>query len=210
MHVTGATMEEDARRALCACDDAAKKFRYWFVRHAPDITVYMHALRAELHMRMVMPAVLGHSREVPYLSIARFETGAGGNMHWHGMSYGVGNPRIDKASEELLPSVPAPGVHCDESRVDAAGPQPDPEGESSVTSPESVDEEEDIEEGKRYAAPARTRPPAKPADPAVAKARGRGRPRSEGSVVAQRQRAGVHLQSWAPTPRSPSCHCPSP
>jgi len=181
LHVTGSTMEEDARRALCACDDAAKKFRYRFVRHAPDIAVYIHALRAELHMRIVMPAVLGHSREVPYLSMARFEAGAGGNMHWHGMSYGVGNPRIDKAREELVQAVPAPDARSDEARSAATDPPPGPEGESSsAPSPESVDEDEDMEDGRRYAAPARARPRTKTVGPASATARGGGRPQKRG------------------------------
>ena len=181
LHVTGSTMEEDARRALGACDDAAKKFRYRFVRHAPDIAVYIHALRAELHMRIVMPSVLGHSRDVPYLSMARFETGAGGNMHWHGVSYGVGNPRIDKAREELVHAVPAPDARSDEAKMAATEPPPDPEGESSsAPSPESVDEDEDMEDGRRYAAPARARPRTKTVGPASATARGRGRPQKRG------------------------------
>ena len=61
LHVTVLTMEEGARHALGACDDAAKKFRYRFARHAPDMAVNIHALRAELHMR-IEPRVLRHPR----------------------------------------------------------------------------------------------------------------------------------------------------
>jgi hypothetical protein len=102
LHAAGPVEETEVGRALLACDAAAKKFRYNFVRHAPDISVYMHALRAELHMRMVMPCVTGHSKAKPYLSMARFETGSGGNKHWHGMSYGEDNPRIDGPNEKLI------------------------------------------------------------------------------------------------------------
>ena len=80
----------------------AKQQRYDFVKHSPDLVVYMHALRAELIMRMVMPAVLGSSSAVPALGYARFETGPNGNPHWHGVGYGRGNPRLDEAGTELL------------------------------------------------------------------------------------------------------------
>ena len=105
LYAAGPVEEEDVRRALLACDRAAKQFRYDFVKHAPDISVYMHALRAELHMRMVMPSVTGHSKARPYLTMARFETGSGGNKHWHGLSYGNGNPRIDRPNEKLVEGV---------------------------------------------------------------------------------------------------------
>ena len=66
-------------------DKCSQRARFKFVRDAPDIVVYMHAFRAELRMRMVMPAVLGAPPDVPFLGMARFETGPNGNPHWHGV-----------------------------------------------------------------------------------------------------------------------------
>ena len=53
-------------------------------------------------MRMVMPAVLGAAPDVPFLGMARFETGPNGNPHWHGIGYGRGNPRMDAVGEKLV------------------------------------------------------------------------------------------------------------
>ena len=58
--------ETVVRKALAGSNDLAKSLRFGFVRDSPDILVYVHALRAELHMRMVMPAVLGDTDEVPF------------------------------------------------------------------------------------------------------------------------------------------------
>ena len=70
----GRSTEEVATMLTSMCE-WAKQQRYDFVKHSPDLVVYMHALRAELIMRMVMPAVLGSSNAVPALGYARFETG---------------------------------------------------------------------------------------------------------------------------------------
>jgi hypothetical protein len=56
----------------------------------------MIALRTELSMRVVMPAVLPHSAGEPYLRMARFEAGASGNPHFHGFSLGAGGPRLGR------------------------------------------------------------------------------------------------------------------
>jgi len=71
--------ETVVRKALAGSNDLAKSLRFGFVRDSPDILVYVHALRAELHMRMVMPAVLGGTDEVPFFGMARMETGGGPN-----------------------------------------------------------------------------------------------------------------------------------
>ena len=71
----------------------AKECRWQFVRDAPDLVAFQVALRTELLMRIVIPAVLPHSEGEPTLSMARFETGAGGNPHFHGFSYAEGNPQ---------------------------------------------------------------------------------------------------------------------
>ena len=97
----GRSTEEVATMLTSMCE-WAKQQRYDFVKHSPDLVVYMHALRAELIMRMVMPAVLGSSSAVPALGYARFETGPNGNPHWHGVGYGRGNPRLDEAGTELM------------------------------------------------------------------------------------------------------------
>ena len=49
-----------------------KQERFVFTRDNPDLVAYMLALRTELLMRMVMPAVLKHSDKEPYMSMARF------------------------------------------------------------------------------------------------------------------------------------------
>ena len=71
------------------------RVRFDFVRDAPDIATYMHALRAELLMKMVMPTVVGNGPSDPFLCMARWEAGPGGNMHWHGMAYGLRGPDMD-------------------------------------------------------------------------------------------------------------------
>ena len=57
-------------------------------------------------MKLVMPAVLGSSREEPFLGMMRFECGSGGNPHLHGVGYGPGNPSLDGLREAS--SVEAP------------------------------------------------------------------------------------------------------
>jgi hypothetical protein len=45
-------------------------------------------------MQMVMPTVLPHSLEMPFLVMGRPESGPGGNPHVHGLAYGKGNPAL--------------------------------------------------------------------------------------------------------------------
>ena len=87
------------RHAVTSNDAEAKRHRFNFVRDAPDVVVKLHSLRAELHMKVVMPAVLGSSDDQPCLGMARMETGPNGNPHFHGMSYAHGNPRLDGVKE---------------------------------------------------------------------------------------------------------------
>ena len=144
---TGTTTDASLRHALVASDDAAKKFRYEFVRHAPDIVVYLHALRAELHMRMVMPAVLGSTEEVPYLGMARMETGGGGGPHWHGLSYGYKNPRVDVSSERLVQDAGPADADVQPPSLSTKEQVEDNDGGDDEESIESLDGEELIEEG---------------------------------------------------------------
>ena len=84
------------RDAVANYEDNLSDVRFDYVRSAPDLASYMIALRTELSMRVVMPAVLPHSADEPYLCMARFETGASGNPHFHGFSLGAGGPRLGR------------------------------------------------------------------------------------------------------------------
>ena len=61
---------------------------------------YMLALRTELHMRIVMPAVVKHDK-APYRCMARFETGPGGNPHAHGFSMGNAGPKVARVKADV-------------------------------------------------------------------------------------------------------------
>ena len=78
-----------------------KRERFLFVRENPDLVAYMLALRTELLMRVVMPAVVRHNEAWPYMSMARFETGPTGNPHYHGFSVGLPGPRMKRVHDDL-------------------------------------------------------------------------------------------------------------
>ena len=48
-----------------------------------------------------MPAVVSHSDSDPYMAMARFETGPGGNPHWHGMSVGRRCPQFRHVKDDV-------------------------------------------------------------------------------------------------------------
>ena len=52
----------------------------------PDIVTFLHALRTELLVRLVMPALVPHSSAKPFQYWVRFEEGFSGNPHAHGLS----------------------------------------------------------------------------------------------------------------------------
>jgi hypothetical protein len=83
-----------------------KSARHEFVRDCPDLVAYVLALRAELLMKVVMPSVMPHSAEKPFLSMARFEVGKGGNGHHHGFCAGDGNIPLGPVVDAADPSVP--------------------------------------------------------------------------------------------------------
>jgi len=93
----------------CAGGDAAldeqcegdKQERFRFTRDSPDLVAYMLALRTELHMRMVMPAIVPHNDLERYMAMARFETGPGGNPHWHGFSMGAAGPKVERVEADV-------------------------------------------------------------------------------------------------------------
>ena len=88
------TTSPHAVDALRDTEDKYKQVRYNFVRDRPDLVAYIMALRAELNMRIVMPTMVPHSADAPYLAFARFECGPGGNGHFHGACFGTGNPEL--------------------------------------------------------------------------------------------------------------------
>jgi len=90
-----------ASEALDVSSDGYKEERFLFARDNPDLVAYMLALRTELHMRMVMPAVVPHSGQERYMAMARFETGSNGNPHWHGFSMGKRGPRMCRVRADV-------------------------------------------------------------------------------------------------------------
>ena len=103
------TTSPHAIDALRDTEDKFKQVRYNFVRDRPDLVAYIMALRAELNMRIVMPTMVPHSPDMPYLAFARFECGAGGNGHFHGASFGEGNPELGimPCEEKTVPIISA-------------------------------------------------------------------------------------------------------
>ena len=118
---------------------AHRHVRYDFVRDSPDLAAWMIALRTELHMKVVMPAVVPHGGDARYLTMGRFETGPGGNPHTHGFSVGEGNPVLGRVRDN----------------VQAGGPGDEPPGSESGSSQENEgglakaaveEEDEEVEE----------------------------------------------------------------
>jgi len=87
--------------ALDERSEGDKQERFRFTRDNPDLVAYMLALRTELHMRMVMPAIVPHSDLERYMSMARFETGPGGNPHWHGFGMGAAGPKVERVEADV-------------------------------------------------------------------------------------------------------------
>jgi len=118
-------IDPDAEKALVDTSDKYRHVRYNFIRDRPDLAAYMVAFRAELNMRIVMPTIVPHSPEAPYLGLARFECGKGANPHYHGASYGMGNPRLGfmpcehaRASADLSPEAFAAAAAAGENAED--------------------------------------------------------------------------------------------
>ena len=60
----------------------------------PDLVCFLHALRVELLVRMVMPTLVPTSPTQPFQYWVRFEEGLSGNPHAHGLCYAAGNPSL--------------------------------------------------------------------------------------------------------------------
>lgn len=82
-------------------DGGSKEERFEFTRENPDLVSFQMAIRTELLMRMVMPAIVPHSHLWPYMSMARFETGPGGNPHYHGFSMGSPGPLVKRVKADV-------------------------------------------------------------------------------------------------------------
>jgi len=123
------TTSPNAVEALTDPEDIFKQVRYNFIRDRPDLAAYIVALRAELNMRIVMPTVVSHSSGVPYFAVQRFECGKGGNPHFHGASYGEGNPLLDL-------------LWCDEK------PLPESDGEPEAPNDDESAGEEQLNDGE--------------------------------------------------------------
>ena len=131
-----------AREAVTRNDSAARRVRFDFVRDAPDIATYMHALRAELLMKMVMPTVVGNGPSDPFLCMARWEAGPGGNMHWHGMAYGLRGPDMDGVVRESPAAAVGEGaITAGAAKAGAARPDVRAEGDGVPGGDDDMDEE---------------------------------------------------------------------
>merc|ERR1712032_394753 len=91
---------EFARAAVENFRDEHQQVRFDFVRDAPDIATFMVSLRAELHMRIVTPAIVPHTERQRFLAMARFEVGES-HPHHHGFCMGAGNPRLQRVRADV-------------------------------------------------------------------------------------------------------------
>jgi hypothetical protein len=86
----------DAPRAAEALDigvDSYRGVRQAFARDCPDLVAQQIVLRTELNMCVVMPSVVRHSVQYPFMATTRLEVGTGGgNLHAHGFSDGSDAP----------------------------------------------------------------------------------------------------------------------
>ena len=80
---------------------ASRQLRFQWSLDNPDIVCYLHALRVELLVHLVMPAIVPTSRVAPFQYWVRFEEGSGGNPHAHGLSYAAGNPSISGLRQSI-------------------------------------------------------------------------------------------------------------
>ena len=91
---------QDDRLCLDAISRASKDMRFRWSLDNPDIVCQLHAIRVELIIRMVMPAVVPPTRKFPFQYWARFEEGYSGNPHAHGLAYAPFNPSFDNVVQD--------------------------------------------------------------------------------------------------------------
>ena len=78
----------------------ARGFRCNWVRDNADLVAFLHALRVELQVRLVMQHVVPCTEAEPFLYWLRFEWGTNGNPHAHGQRSVSGNPSLESAVED--------------------------------------------------------------------------------------------------------------
>ena len=66
-----------------------------WVRENPDIVAFVHALRVELQVRLLMSHVVPPEPQAPFQFWFRFEYGSNGNPHAHGLCYVPRNPAFE-------------------------------------------------------------------------------------------------------------------
>ena len=91
---------EDVWKIVQTCQKLSRPTSYVgvrqkFARDCPDLVAYQIVLQTELNISIVMPSVLKRTQKWPLLSMARFETGSGGNFHAHGFSCGKAKQVVD-------------------------------------------------------------------------------------------------------------------
>ena len=74
----------------------AKDLRCDWVLNNPDIVAFLHAVRVELNVRLVLPHIVPPEEEQPFHYWLRFEWGSSGNPHVHGQGWVPNNPVFDK------------------------------------------------------------------------------------------------------------------
>ena len=91
---------------LRGTDPGSRSRRMRWCHDNPDLVCFLHALRVELLVRLVMPAIVPSSPSQPFHYWVRFEEGQSGNPHAHGLVYAAGNPSLCGIESR-------PGVHKD-------------------------------------------------------------------------------------------------
>ena len=66
----------------------------------PDIICQLHAIRVELMLRMVVPAIVPPTSRYPFQYWTRFEEGYSGNPHAHSILYRPFNPSFDNVVKD--------------------------------------------------------------------------------------------------------------
>ena len=87
-------------RCLDALERESRDLRFRWSLDNPDILCQLHAIRVELIIRMVMPAVVPPTPSYPFQYWARFEEGFNGNPHAHGIANGPFNPSFDNVVKD--------------------------------------------------------------------------------------------------------------
>ena len=78
----------------------SKYMRWRWSLDNPDIVCQLHAIRVELIIRVVIPAVVPPTPSNPFQYWARFEQGYSGNPHAHALGYGPFNPSFDNVVKD--------------------------------------------------------------------------------------------------------------